>query len=113
MCTQKMATRDKIYPVLAHEGYTHIEDPKVRLDRFEKVMPWLEARGIPVFGHLSVGIFHPCFNVNQEKLVPVVRFDCRRLSERRRGLSARRLLRCLRIPSPVDHDKTGWSSPGF
>jgi glycolate oxidase len=34
------------------------------------LMNWLEARGIPVFGHIGVGIFHPCFNVEQEKVIP-------------------------------------------
>jgi glycolate oxidase len=65
-----LALRDKIYPFVAGEGYTRIEDPKILIDRFDKLMPWLEERGVPVFGHISVGIFHPCFSENQEKYIP-------------------------------------------
>jgi len=65
-----LAMRDRIYPLVASEGYTRIEDPKVLLDRFEKLMTWLESKNIPTFGHLSVGIIHPCFSHDQEKLVP-------------------------------------------
>jgi FAD/FMN-containing dehydrogenase len=65
-----LVMRDKIYPLLAGQGYTRIEDPKIIIDRFEKFMPWLEERQIPVFGHISVGIFHPCFNQEQEKMIP-------------------------------------------
>jgi glycolate oxidase len=62
--------RDRVYPFVAGEGYTRIEDPKIMIDRFVKLMTWLEARKIPVFGHVGVGILHPCFNHDQEKLVP-------------------------------------------
>jgi glycolate oxidase len=62
--------RDGIYPFLAGEGYVRIEDPKVLSDRFPKLMSWLEDRKIPVFGHIGVGIFHPCFNTHQERLIP-------------------------------------------
>ena len=65
-----MALRDRIYPFVAGEGYTRIEDPKILMDRFEKFIPWLEERRIPVFGHISVGIFHPCFSEGQEKYIP-------------------------------------------
>ena len=62
--------RDMIYPFLSGEGYVRIEDPKVLSDRFSKLMSWLEANKIPVFGHIGVGIFHPCFNSHQERLIP-------------------------------------------
>ena len=62
--------RDRIYPFVASEGYARIEDPKILIDRFEKLMPWLEKNDVPTFGHLSVGILHPCFNHHQEKLIP-------------------------------------------
>jgi glycolate oxidase len=65
-----MRMRDLAYPFLAGEGYSRIEDPKVITDRFPKLMHWLEEKGIPVFGHIGTGIFHPCFNVEQEKLIP-------------------------------------------
>ncbi|MFA4960373.1 MAG: FAD-binding oxidoreductase [Candidatus Pacearchaeota archaeon] len=62
--------RDKIYPFLANNGFKRIEDPKISIDRFEKLLTWLEEKKIPVFGHISVGIFHPCFNKEQEKYIP-------------------------------------------
>jgi FAD/FMN-containing dehydrogenase len=62
--------RDEVYPFVAGEGYTRIEDPKIMINKFPKLMGWLEARGIPTFGHIGVGILHPCFNTNQEKLIP-------------------------------------------
>ncbi len=65
-----MKMRDAVYPFVAGEGYTRIEDPKVLPDRFLKLMEWLEANGIPTFGHIGSGIFHPCFNVDQERLIP-------------------------------------------
>jgi glycolate oxidase len=65
-----MGMRDLAYSFLAGEGYIRIEDPKVLTDRFPKLMDWLEVKGIPVFGHIGVGIFHPCFNEHQERLIP-------------------------------------------
>ncbi|MFH0808715.1 MAG: FAD-binding oxidoreductase [archaeon] len=65
-----MAMRDAVYPFVAGEGFSRIEDPKIMLDKFPKLMNWLEANGIPTFGHIGVGILHPCFNVDQERLIP-------------------------------------------
>ena len=62
--------RDKIGPMLSGGGYSRLEDPKVLLDRAEKLVSWLEEREIPVFGHIGVGIFHPRFNKDQEKYIP-------------------------------------------
>ncbi|MCK4650449.1 FAD-binding oxidoreductase [Candidatus Pacearchaeota archaeon] len=65
-----MGIRDGIYPFLAGKGYIRIEDPKIMIDRFPKLMSWLESKGVPTFGHIGVGILHPCFNVEQEKSIP-------------------------------------------
>jgi glycolate oxidase len=65
-----MEMRDRVYPWVAGKGYTKIEDPKIMIDKFVKLVGWLEARGIPVFGHIGVGILHPCFSKEQERLVP-------------------------------------------
>ncbi len=65
-----MDKRDKVYPILAQKGYVRIEDPQMMLDRFERMMPWFEHNQIPVFAHVSVGILHPCFSKEQEKLIP-------------------------------------------
>jgi glycolate oxidase len=64
-----MEMRDRIYPWVAEKGYNRIEDPKIMIDKFVKLVEWLEVRGIPVFGHIGVGILHPCFNEEQEKFV--------------------------------------------
>ncbi|NPE26631.1 FAD-binding oxidoreductase [Methanococcoides sp. SA1] len=65
-----MAKRDMVYPFVAGEGYTRIEDPKVMVNKFPQLMSWLEKNGIPTFGHIGTGILHPCFNVDQERLIP-------------------------------------------
>ncbi len=65
-----MSLREKIGPVLAGEGFHRVEDPKVLLDRSDKLVQWLEARGVPFFGHIGVGIFHPRFNIEQERFIP-------------------------------------------
>jgi glycolate oxidase len=62
-----LALRDKIYPFLASKGYVRIEDPKISIEKFEDLIMWLDKKEVPIFGHLSVGIFHPCFNKKQEK----------------------------------------------
>jgi FAD/FMN-containing dehydrogenase len=74
-----LALRDSIYPKIAKEGYIRIEDPKILLDKFEKLLGWLESRGVPVFGHLGVGILHPCFKEEQEKLIPDMMHFVKRL----------------------------------
>jgi glycolate oxidase len=65
-----LAKRDSIYPLIASDGFVRIEDPKIMLDKFPKLMRWLEDRKIPVFGHIGVGILHPCFTHDQEKSIP-------------------------------------------
>ena len=40
------------------------------IDRFVKLMNWFEDKKIPVFGHIGIGILHPCFNHDQEKHIP-------------------------------------------
>ena len=65
-----LAKRDEVYPLIASDGFVRIEDPKIMLDKFPKLMRWLEDRKIPTFGHIGVGIIHPCFDYNQEKCIP-------------------------------------------
>ena len=72
--------RDSIYPILAEKEYARIEDPKILLDRFEKLFTYIESYNIPTFGHLSVGILHPCFSKEQEKLIPEIMNLTKRLS---------------------------------
>ena len=65
-----MSLRERIGPVLGGEGFCRVEDPKVLIDKSDKLIRWLEVRGVPVFGHIGVGIFHPRFNEDQEKYIP-------------------------------------------
>jgi len=80
-----MGLRSRIGPVMSGEGYTRVEDPKVLLDRSDKLVHWLEARKIPVFGHIGVGIFHPRFNSDQEKYIPEMMKLVKRLGGRISG----------------------------
>ncbi len=65
-----LVVRDKIYPFLASKNYSRIEDPKISIEKFRDLILWLDKKEVPVFGHLSVGIIHPCFNKEQEKYIP-------------------------------------------
>jgi glycolate oxidase len=60
--------RDGLYPVLARRGYPVIEDPQVEGERVAALLAWLEAEGIPAFGHLGVGIVHPCFSLDDDRV---------------------------------------------
>jgi len=62
--------RGKMGVAMAEEGHTYLEDPKVLLDRSDRLVRWLEKRGIPFFGHIGSGIFHPRFNEEQKKYIP-------------------------------------------
>lgn len=66
---QLMQKRYNVYPILAENEYVIIEDPKIMLGKFEDLMGWFEKNKVPVFGHLSVGILHPCFKIEQKDLV--------------------------------------------
>ena len=65
-----MKMRNLVYPFVSREGFTRIEDPKILIDRFPQLMKWLESKGIPTFGHIGLGILHPCFDIEQERFVP-------------------------------------------
>jgi glycolate oxidase len=75
-----MDLRDNLYPLLAKNYYSRIEDPKILLDRLKKILAWTEENNIPVFGHLGVGILHPCFKKEQEKLIPKLMEVVKKLS---------------------------------
>jgi glycolate oxidase len=72
--------RDKLYPFLAREGYTKIEDPKLHPNKIKDFLTWLKLKKIPSFGHISVGIIHPCFKPEQEKLIPQMMKIVKKLS---------------------------------
>lgn len=60
--------RDGLYPVLARRGNPVIEDPQVQGDGLADLLGWLDAEGIPAFGHLGVGIVHPCFSPDDDRV---------------------------------------------
>ena len=62
--------RGKMSSIMIEAGYTYLEDPKVLLDRSDRLIEWLEKKGVPVFGHIGVGIFHPRFNEEQKEHIP-------------------------------------------
>jgi glycolate oxidase len=64
-----MDLRDSIYPKLASEGFSHIEDPQVMSFKIPELAKFLEERNIPFFGHAGVGILHPCFREGQEGFI--------------------------------------------
>lgn len=64
------ALRDDAYPMLARKGFSLIEDPEL-LDytSLQKALSFFEKKAIPTFGHLGLGVVHPCFKANQSKLI--------------------------------------------
>lgn len=61
---------DSVYSNVALEGYTRIEDVKVISDKWAEVYAYLYSIGVPVFGSISVGLMHPCFNTHLEQYIP-------------------------------------------
>lgn len=59
--------REGAYPVLATAGYKVIEDPKINLLDMPKLLEWCEKNKVPCFGHIGIGLLHPCFKDAQEK----------------------------------------------
>jgi glycolate oxidase len=59
--------RDGLYPVLARKGFPIIEDPLVEGDGLAALLDWLEAEGVPTFGHLGMGIVHPCLRTDDDR----------------------------------------------
>ena len=61
--------RDSIYPILARHGYPVIEDPQIEDPIIlGNLLAWLESEKIPVFGHLGMGIVHPCFGPDDDRV---------------------------------------------
>ncbi len=61
--------RDSLYPRLAQAGYPVIEDPRIEAQTdLKALLEWLDAQGIPAFGHLGMGIVHPCFQPGDPRL---------------------------------------------
>lgn len=60
--------RDGLYPLLAARGHALIEDPQLEGEGLAALLSWLDAEEIPAFGHLGVGIVHPCFHPDDERV---------------------------------------------
>jgi FAD/FMN-containing dehydrogenase len=61
--------RDGLYPVLARQGYPVIEDPQLdTAEHLGGLLSWLESENIPAFGHLGMGIVHPCFGIDDPRV---------------------------------------------
>ena len=60
--------RDSLGPQLSRQGLSMSEDPQVDGEALAALLDWLEAEGIPAFGHLGTGIIHPRFRPGDERL---------------------------------------------
>ncbi|GMR09833.1 MAG: FAD-linked oxidase C-terminal domain-containing protein [Anaerolineae bacterium] len=61
--------RDSLGPQLSRRGMSMSEDPQVDGEALAALIDWLEAEGIPAFGHLGTGIIHPRFRPGDERLI--------------------------------------------
>lgn len=57
-----------LYPLIAQEGYTTIEDPEISIEKIDKFLYWLQKNDIPTFGHISIGVVHPHFKKDSPKI---------------------------------------------
>jgi glycolate oxidase len=61
--------RDGLYPVLARQGVPAIEDPQIGpAEHLVRLLSWIESESIPAFGHLGMGIVHPCFGFDDPRV---------------------------------------------
>jgi len=61
--------REGVYPILASNGFFLSEDPLIPLENMPKFLEWLFKNKVYSFGHIAVGIIHPCFSPVQETLI--------------------------------------------
>jgi glycolate oxidase len=53
--------RDKAYTILAANDYVRIQDPKFTDEEaLGEFFKYLESEKIPFFGHVGIGVIHPC-----------------------------------------------------
>jgi glycolate oxidase len=53
--------REGMGPVSSGQGFSVMEDPKIPDIALGEFLRWIDSRGLPCFGHIGVGIFHPRF----------------------------------------------------
>ncbi len=68
-CKEIIEKRESLYPYLAQSGNYMIEDPQMDLNKIINLVEFLEKNNVPFFGHIGVGILHPCFNSINSKLI--------------------------------------------
>jgi glycolate oxidase len=64
-----MTKRESIGSILTSEGHSIMEDPYVPEDKLPEFLRWLNDHNVPTFGHIGIGVLHPRFLPDQEKLV--------------------------------------------
>ncbi len=60
--------RDGLLTKINANGYAVSEDPKIPIDKMIDFLYWLKNNEIPAFGHIGVGIIHPHFKRDSEKI---------------------------------------------
>ncbi len=60
--------REGILTKINAKEYSISEDPKLPLDKIIDFLYWLKNNNIPAFGHIGVGIIHPHFKRDSEKI---------------------------------------------
>ncbi len=63
------ALRDGMGPICSADGRIVMEDPRIPKDKIPEFIEWTEKNELPCFGHIGLGIFHPRFKMDQEKLI--------------------------------------------
>lgn len=64
--------REAAYPILASHMYNIIEDPRVPYDKILPFLKFLEDENVAHFGHIGIGLIHPCFKKGEETKAKVV-----------------------------------------
>jgi len=61
--------REGLLTKINANNYVVSQDPKIPIDKIIDFLYWLKNNEIPAFGHIGVGIIHPHFERNSEKIV--------------------------------------------
>ena len=61
--------REGMGPKSSGAGFTVMEDPRLPDTGLAEFLKWVEARELPCFGHIGLGIFHPRFRKGSETII--------------------------------------------
>ncbi len=53
--------KEVLYYKLRQARFNQIEDPMITFDKMAGFLYWLRKKNVPVYGHLCLGVVHPCF----------------------------------------------------